>query len=155
MSGKQMLGLGALAIALLLIAWAFVQLFPVRGQAAISTFEECVAAGNPVTESYFRQCTTPDGNNFVEEVANAVGPARCVVSGCSNQLCMEESEVAAGGGVSTCEYRTEYACYQAATCARQSNGHCGWTQTQELQQCLAQPSEEGESMSADEELQMI
>lgn len=155
MDAKHMLGLGALAVALLLIAWAFVQLFPARGQAAIATFEECVASGNPVMESYPRQCMTPDGRTFVEVVVG--GPkmtqARCVVAGCSNQLCIEESEMRGGGGVSTCEYRAEYACYQGATCTRQPNGHCGWTQTSELRQCLQSPPQEA---GADEmELQMI
>jgi len=31
-------------------------------------FEECAAAGNPVMESYPRQCRTPDGKHFVEEI---------------------------------------------------------------------------------------
>jgi len=35
----------------------------------ISSFEECVAAGNPVMESYPRQCRTQDGNLFVEELS--------------------------------------------------------------------------------------
>jgi len=34
----------------------------------ITTFEECAAAGNPVMESYPRQCSTPEGQLFVEEV---------------------------------------------------------------------------------------
>ena len=33
----------------------------------ITNFEECVAAGNPVMESYPRQCTA-DGQTFVEEI---------------------------------------------------------------------------------------
>jgi uncharacterized protein YceK len=33
----------------------------------ITNFEECVAAGNPVMESYPRQCRA-DGQTFVEEV---------------------------------------------------------------------------------------
>src|SRR3970282_1296825 len=34
----------------------------------ITNFEECVAAGNPVMESYPRQCMDSDGQTFVEEV---------------------------------------------------------------------------------------
>ena len=34
----------------------------------ISSFAECVAAGNAVMESYPRQCKTADGENFVEDV---------------------------------------------------------------------------------------
>jgi len=148
-----MFGLGALAVALLLIAWAFVQLFPTRGQAAVATFDDCVAAGNPVAESYPRQCATIDGRVFIEETRlEAPAPARCVVAGCSNQLCIEESEARAGGGVSTCEYRAEYACYAEATCARQASGQCGWTQTSALQQCLVNPPQE---QTEEMELQMI
>ncbi len=38
-------------------------------QNAINSFEECVEAGNPVMESYPRQCFT-DGKTFVEEIGN-------------------------------------------------------------------------------------
>ena len=34
----------------------------------IDSFEDCVAAGNPVMESYPRQCRTSDGKHFVEEI---------------------------------------------------------------------------------------
>ena len=38
-------------------------------QADITSFEECVAAGNPVMESYPRQCSA-DGQTFVEAIAD-------------------------------------------------------------------------------------
>lgn len=34
----------------------------------ITNFEECAAAGNLVAESYPRQCSTADGQHFVEDV---------------------------------------------------------------------------------------
>ena len=34
----------------------------------IKSFEDCVDAGNPVMESYPRQCRTQDGKHFVEEI---------------------------------------------------------------------------------------
>jgi hypothetical protein len=40
----------------------------------INSFEECVEAGNPVAESYPRQCNTPDGGHFVEEITPAPTP---------------------------------------------------------------------------------
>lgn len=64
--------------------------------------------------------------------ANAGG---CKVAGCSGQLCVEEGS----DGISTCEWRDQYACYRTATCQRQATGQCGWTQTQQLQSCLANP----------------
>jgi hypothetical protein len=34
----------------------------------ITNFQECVNAGYPIGESYPRQCWTPDGKRFVEEI---------------------------------------------------------------------------------------
>ncbi len=42
---------------------------------AVTTFEACVAAGNPVMESYPRQCTSKDGTHFTENVGNTVEKA--------------------------------------------------------------------------------
>ncbi len=39
------------------------------------SFEECVAEGNPVMESYPRQCRTVDGKHFVENITTQVIPA--------------------------------------------------------------------------------
>lgn len=71
-----------------------------------------------------------------------IAPAKggCYVGGCSSQLCSDTPDMA-----STCEWRESYACYQNQTCERQSNGTCGWTETESLKQCLANPSSEAES----------
>lgn len=61
----------------------------------------------------------------------AVGEG-CKIGGCSGQMCISEGD----DGMSTCEYREVYACYQTATCMKQPDGDCGWTQTDELTQCL-------------------
>ena len=37
-------------------------------ESAVESFEDCVAAGNPVMKSYPRQCRTDDGKSFVEPV---------------------------------------------------------------------------------------
>ena len=63
-------------------------------------------------------------------VPDEPAPKECVRTGCSGQLCAETELV------STCEFKPEYACYQKATCERQKNGQCGFTQTHELVQCL-------------------
>jgi hypothetical protein len=64
-------------------------------------------------------------------IANAPALPACEKSGCSGQICADHQMI------STCEFRPEYACYQAATCERQANGACGWTQTPALPSCLA------------------
>lgn len=66
---------------------------------------------------------------------NAAASGACYTGGCSGQICSDQE-----GAISTCEWREEYACYQAATCERQPDGECGWTPTAELNACLADPS---------------
>jgi hypothetical protein len=58
----------------------------------------------------------------------------CAVGGCSGELCYDPS---LGDGISICIWKPEYACYQSASCERQSSGACGWTMTAELSSCLA------------------
>lgn len=114
----------------------------------IATFEDCVAAGNPVMESYPRQCKTADSRHFVEgmpPVSSEGGDGTgmtfngCAVAGCSQHLCVSTEE--ATTIVTTCEFRAEYMCYREASCEPQADGKCGWTQTSELQRCLASPPE--------------
>jgi len=54
----------------------------------------------------------------------------CMKTGCSGQVCSDKEVM------TTCEYRAEYECYKKATCERQANGDCGFTQTPELVACL-------------------
>lgn len=56
---------------------------------------------------------------------------KCYVGGCSSEICSAEPDVA-----SNCIYKEEFMCYKTATCERQSNGQCGWTQTNTLKMCL-------------------
>ena len=54
----------------------------------------------------------------------------CIKTGCSSQVCSDHDVI------TTCEWRPEYACYQKATCERQADGNCGFTQTPALRACL-------------------
>jgi eight-cysteine-cluster-containing protein len=56
----------------------------------------------------------------------------CVIGGCSGQVCSDEDVI------TDCAYREYYICYANAQCERQTNGECGWTMTNELQQCLSE-----------------
>jgi eight-cysteine-cluster-containing protein len=51
--------------------------------------------------------------------------ADCVVGGCSGQLCLS-NEQAKGGGITTCEWKEEYACYTADGCGCVAN-RCQWS----------------------------
>ena len=44
-------------------------------EVVINSFEECVAAGNPVMESYPEQCRTEDGLHFVRDIGNELAKA--------------------------------------------------------------------------------
>jgi hypothetical protein len=146
MQAFKILGLLLLAGVLAIVALVLLKVTP-RIQPAIapviSNFQECAAAGNPVMESYPRQCATKDGRTFIEDVApvesatSTQPTAECVTAGCSGQLCVAAAD--ASTIVTTCEFKAEYACYANATCEKQSDGKCGWTQTTELKSCLANP----------------
>ena len=51
-----------------LISSSEVNIAPIDGTPLVTSFDECVRAGYPVMESFPRQCKTPDGRNFVEEI---------------------------------------------------------------------------------------
>lgn len=158
MSNLSTTTLIGIAVVLVIVGGLLVALSANREQQellSISDFEECVAAGFPVMETFPEQCRTPDGRTFVKETQATTSPAvttpatdrepqkgpvvksGCAVAGCSGQLCVSADE--AGGIITTCEYRAEYACYKSASCERQANGKCGWTETPELKRCLVNP----------------
>lgn len=56
----------------------------------------------------------------------------CFASGCSSEVCSDQQVFTA------CVFRPEYECYRAASCEQQADGNCGWSQTPELNACLAQ-----------------
>ena len=130
-----------IAVVLVLVAlgglvFAFAKNQEQQHMLAIQSFNDCKAAGYPILESYPEQCKTPDGRTFVNDQSGMHGNG-CAVAGCSAQLCVSAKDAASV--VTTCEYRSEYICYKEASCEPQADGKCGWTQTQQLQKCLASP----------------
>lgn len=59
----------------------------------------------------------------------------CLVSGCAGEICSEEYQV------SPCIYIPENDCYKTAICERQEDEKCGWTETEELLNCLREARE--------------
>lgn len=43
-----------------------------KEQKEILSFEDCLTAGYPIMESYPRQCKTPDGRTFAEEITETI-----------------------------------------------------------------------------------
>lgn len=77
-------------------------------------------------------CGWTKTDKLAQCLADATAPKPCYVGGCSGQICSDKE-----GVITTCVWNAEYACYDNATCERQADGACGWTQTAELKQCLA------------------
>lgn len=82
--------------------------------------------------------TLPSPTSSARPAPTPYTASGCKRGGCSGQLCLSQDSQ---DSVTTCEYRSEYACYQQARCEVQANGMCGFTQTPELQSCLAPPKE--------------
>ena len=80
-------------------------------------------------------CGGKTSNPPPPEPAPPVAMGDCEIGGCSGTACSEPGKQV----ITTCEYKAEYACYQSAQCTRQADGNCGWTQSPELQACLANP----------------
>lgn len=77
---------------------------------------------------------------FGEKPLQSGAATQCVTAGCSGQLCVDAS---LGDVMSTCEWTAAYGCYgKHGTCEAQADGKCGWTPTQTLEQCLANPEKE-------------
>jgi len=84
-------GLIAIVIFLIALAWIIVSA-AVGTSSRISSFEECLAAGYPVAESYPRQCSNGE-TTFIEAVPDwHAREPECVIAGCNNELCVESAE---------------------------------------------------------------
>lgn len=62
-----MLGVALFLTVLAAIVFAFAPRLETLVIVPPNSFEECVAAGNPVMESYPERCRTPDGKTFENE----------------------------------------------------------------------------------------
>jgi hypothetical protein len=60
---------------------------------------------------------------------------KCVVAGCSGELCVDENDPNATK-VSICIWTDKMSCYKKSVCELQSNGVCGWSENEEFNACL-------------------
>jgi eight-cysteine-cluster-containing protein len=98
--------------------------------------ETLIAHGTKVIVFYCGNCNDQLTNQILSSFTdeqNLQSSSECKPGGCSGQVCEDAS---AEPIYTTCEYKAEYACYKTATCERQADGKCGWTQTSELTSCL-------------------
>jgi cysteine-rich repeat protein len=99
------------------------------GDGAVQVGEECDDGNTEEGDGCSPTC--------LEEVAlprpRPEGKGRCVVAGCSGELCVDER---LDVGVSICLWKEEFSCYESAVCERQADGQCGWTETPDFHACL-------------------
>ncbi|MDO8603918.1 MAG: Gmad2 immunoglobulin-like domain-containing protein [bacterium] len=74
MKNKIIISIIIIALASLAIAWKFMDNKPA---VVVTTFEECVASGAPVMESYPAQCRS-GGKTFVENIGNELVKANLI-----------------------------------------------------------------------------
>ena len=55
-------------LVLIALVYAWWQAFQATSLIMVTNYDECVAAGYPVMESYPMQCRTPDGRTFVSPI---------------------------------------------------------------------------------------
>lgn len=90
-------------------------------------------------QSVYPQEPNPAVRNVTSTNPEAHTGAGCLISGCGDELCGEQS---AGPQASICMVKPQDTCYATARCERQSNGACGWTETAALLTCLEHPPEQ-------------
>ena len=57
----------------------------------------------------------------------------CIIWGCNGELCIDKDSERAD---TICRWLPQHECFRTATCERQANGRCAWSQTPELKDCL-------------------
>ena len=99
---------------------------------AIRSNEGVLAAGSLVdVTGPAGRSKTLSATQIYMRVSGTTSLKPCIKTGCSGQICADETKM------STCEYRSEYECYKKAACERQDDGNCGFTKTPTLTSCLA------------------
>ncbi|KAJ3125033.1 hypothetical protein HK098_000639 [Nowakowskiella sp. JEL0407] len=58
--------------------------------------------------------------------------AGCEITGCNSEICANRGT----GLASVCIALPQFQCYRSATCEKQPNGQCEWSQTDSLKACL-------------------
>jgi len=103
----------------------------------INSFDDCAKAGYPILESYPRQCKTPDGGSFIEELT----PVPPSSQGASNPQCGIENchgfDITCGANIPercTALYQFGDRCRQFASCGI-IDGSCELVKNAEFDEC--------------------
>jgi len=76
----------------------------------------------------------------LDELGRIISPSCKVISLCNGPIKCVNASLDTSGLAGNCMYKESYACYKNAgnICEPQSNGDCGWTETDDLKMCIAE-----------------
>lgn len=113
---------GGIMLFCLLVAFSFAAYYSEIGIVNnIDSFEDCVAAGYPVMESYPRQCSVPGIGTFTEDISIEITQALCSSSGghwneCSNKCHLDNQGKIGAACTMQCEALCECAGIAGFSC---------------------------------------
>ncbi|KAJ3083143.1 hypothetical protein HK102_001229 [Quaeritorhiza haematococci] len=79
---------------------------------------------------------TPEAEPLAVAQDGPTPTKQCVKAGCNGELCVD-AETASTINPGICIWQPEFECFKSAACEVQTNGDCGFTQTSELNRCIA------------------
>jgi len=88
--------------------------------------------GTIIAGARFAVSSTMKGRTATAAYHRVPADAPCYVGGCSDEVCSAQP-----GVITTCIWKPEYACDQAATCERQATGECGFTHDDAYNACIS------------------
>ena len=86
----------------------------------------------PVTHIHTEVKENPE--KIITDIKPNEAKVTCATAGCSGTLCLDKESAA--DIFTTCEFKPEYVCYRQVSCEVQDSGHCGWSDTEKLSECL-------------------
>ena len=112
------------------IDWTLAQL----SEREISAFDDEIASpyGTIIAGDRFSVTSSMKGRTATAAFHRMPADAPCYVGGCSDEVCSAQE-----GVITTCIWKPEYACDQAATCERQATGECGFTHDEAYDACIS------------------
>jgi hypothetical protein len=112
------------------IDWTVAQLT----EREISAFNDEIASpyGTIIAGDRYSVTSSMKGRTATAAFHRMPADAPCYVGGCSDEVCSAQE-----GVITTCLWKPEYACDQAATCERQATGECGFTHDDAYNACIS------------------
>jgi hypothetical protein len=112
------------------IDWSLAQL----GEREIEAFDDEIASpfGTIIAGDRYAVTSSMKGRTATAAFHRVPADAACYRGGCSDEVCSAQQ-----GVITSCIWKPEYACDEAATCERQATGECGFTHDDAFETCIS------------------